>query len=136
MHYVWKNCPISWQYQFNDKNKNNIILETIINLTLRLWHAFFGLFKENNDLNVFDCNPFVVNFLWDVGSHSWTMTMGMFRTIYLSMEYIHVTSFLCKPFMNPKGKKSHFVATLEFCIWGVPKFGFTLMQIHFSYGIE
>jgi hypothetical protein len=69
-------------------------------------------------------------------SHSWTMAMGMFSTIYLSVEYIHGTSFLCKPFKNTKGKKSHFVATLEFCIWGVAKFTFTLVQIHFGCGTE
>ncbi len=29
-HYVWKSCPLSWQYQFSDKDKNNsIILEAI-----------------------------------------------------------------------------------------------------------
>jgi hypothetical protein len=38
--------------------------------------------------------------------------------------------------MNLKGKKSHFVATLEFCIWGVAKFAYTLVQIHFGYGWE
>jgi hypothetical protein len=35
MHNVWKNYPMSWQIQFNDKNKNNkIILEIIANQSL------------------------------------------------------------------------------------------------------
>jgi hypothetical protein len=47
MHYAWKLYLISWQYQFNDKNNNNIIiLETIINRILWFWHVHFGLPKE------------------------------------------------------------------------------------------
>jgi hypothetical protein len=34
MHNVWKNYPMSWQIQFNDKNKNNIILESIFHSSI------------------------------------------------------------------------------------------------------
>jgi hypothetical protein len=30
MHYVWKSCPLHWQYQFSDKDKNNSIIFEII----------------------------------------------------------------------------------------------------------
>jgi hypothetical protein len=35
MHYHWKNCPIAWQRQFQDKDdKRSIILEAIANQSL------------------------------------------------------------------------------------------------------
>jgi hypothetical protein len=30
MHYVWKSCPLHWQYQFSGKDKNNSIIFEII----------------------------------------------------------------------------------------------------------
>jgi hypothetical protein len=47
MHCAWKNYQISLQYQFNDKDNNNIIiLETIENRSLWFWHVHFGLPTE------------------------------------------------------------------------------------------
>jgi hypothetical protein len=55
MHYVWKNCPVAWQGQFQDKDKNrSIILEAIADQSSWIWHAFFGLPGSNNDINVLD----------------------------------------------------------------------------------
>jgi hypothetical protein len=55
MHYEWKNCPVAWQGDFGDKDgKKSIILEAIVDGSLHIWHAFFGIPGSNNDLNVLD----------------------------------------------------------------------------------
>ncbi len=68
MHYCWKNCSITWQGSFTDKDKNKlIILEAIVNQRLWIWYAYFGLFSRNNDLNVLDNNLLIWDFLGCVG---------------------------------------------------------------------
>jgi len=42
---------------------DNIILEAIAYQSSWFWHAHFGFHRKNNDLNVLDHSPFVVNFL-------------------------------------------------------------------------
>jgi len=41
----------------------SISLEVIVDQTLWIWHAFFGVPRGNNDVNVFDRFPFVVELL-------------------------------------------------------------------------
>jgi hypothetical protein len=53
--WIWKNCPIAWQGQFQDKDgARSVILEAIADQSLWIWHAFFGLPSGNNDINVLD----------------------------------------------------------------------------------
>ena len=64
MHWVWKNCLVAWQGQFQDQDKNrSIILEVIADQSLWIWHAFFGSPGGNNDINVLDNSPFLLNML-------------------------------------------------------------------------
>ena len=65
MHYEWKNCPTAWQGSFQDRErKNSIILEVIVDQSLCIWHVFFGVPGENNDINVLDRSPLIANF-WE-----------------------------------------------------------------------
>ena len=60
MHYKWKNCLMAWQGDFGDKDGNcSMILEAIADQSLHIWHAFFGLPRSNNDINVVDRSPLV-----------------------------------------------------------------------------
>jgi hypothetical protein len=53
IYWTWKNCPVTWQGQFQDKDKNrSVILEAIADESLWFSHAFFGLPGNNNDINV------------------------------------------------------------------------------------
>jgi hypothetical protein len=64
MHWTLKNCPVAWQGQFQDKDKNSsAILEAIADQCLWIWHAFFGLPRQNNDINVLDQSPLITNML-------------------------------------------------------------------------
>ena len=53
MHYQWKNCLVVWNGQYSDKDGSmSIILEAIVNQTLWIWHAIFGIAGSNNDINI------------------------------------------------------------------------------------
>ena len=52
MHYQWKNCPVTWNVQYLDKDGNmSIILEAIADQSRWIWHAFFETAGSNNDIN-------------------------------------------------------------------------------------
>ena len=64
MHWTWEKCPTAWQGQFQDKDGvRSVILEAIVDQSTWIWHAFFGLSGGNNDINVLDRSPLVVNML-------------------------------------------------------------------------
>jgi hypothetical protein len=69
MHWTWKNCPVAWQGQFQDKDGlRSVILEAVADQSLWIWHAFFGMPGGNNDINVLDHSPLISNFLHGEGS--------------------------------------------------------------------
>ncbi|XP_047940939.1 uncharacterized protein LOC125188220 [Salvia hispanica] len=55
MHWEWKNCPAAWRGQFTSGYKGThptMILEVIVDHSLWIWHAHFGVTGSNNDINV------------------------------------------------------------------------------------
>ena len=55
MHWKWKNCPSAWKGQYcGHIREPTIILEAIASYDLWIWHAFFGLPRSNNDINVLE----------------------------------------------------------------------------------
>ncbi|XP_047943107.1 uncharacterized protein LOC125189932 [Salvia hispanica] len=55
MHWEWKNCPTAWRGQFTSAYKGShptMILETIADHRLWIWHAYFVVAGSNNDNNV------------------------------------------------------------------------------------
>ncbi|XP_055525737.1 uncharacterized protein LOC129718718 [Wyeomyia smithii] len=43
MHWVWKNCPVTFKGQYQGKEgKSTIVLEAVASRDLYIWHAFFG----------------------------------------------------------------------------------------------
>ncbi|CAL8161813.1 unnamed protein product [Prunus armeniaca] len=53
MHWQWKNCPTTWQGEYeNRKGQKSIILEAVASFDCWVWHAFFGVAGSQNDLNV------------------------------------------------------------------------------------
>lgn len=54
MHWEWKNCPVALKGQFTrgDHGVPTIMLEAVASADLWIWHAFFGVARSNNDINV------------------------------------------------------------------------------------
>jgi len=59
MHREWKNCPMAWRVSFQKQvyKVPIIILEAVASCDLCIWHAFFGLPRSLNDINVLDRSP-------------------------------------------------------------------------------
>nr|GFA48083.1 hypothetical protein [Tanacetum cinerariifolium] len=67
MHWELKNCPVSWERQYDrgDKKYPIIMLEAVASQDLWIWNAFFGVKGANNDINVLENSPLFDNHLND-----------------------------------------------------------------------
>ncbi|XP_075669760.1 uncharacterized protein LOC142639475 [Castanea sativa] len=55
MDWRWKNCPSKWKGQYIGHTCDPmIILEIVASYDLWIWHAFFGLSRSHNDINVLE----------------------------------------------------------------------------------
>ncbi|KAK2663557.1 hypothetical protein Ddye_002131 [Dipteronia dyeriana] len=62
MHWKWKNCPTAWARQYAGcSGSATIIIEAVANYDLWIWHAYFGLFGTNNDINVLEASHLFSN---------------------------------------------------------------------------
>ncbi|CAL9019203.1 unnamed protein product [Prunus brigantina] len=70
MHWEWKNCPTAWADQFTGyKHKPTVVLETVASYETWIWHAFFGVFGSNNDINVLARSPLFNDVVNGVSPH-------------------------------------------------------------------
>jgi len=57
-HTFWKNCPKAWQGSFKGKeSKPSIVMETVADYRLFLWHASYGYTGTTNDITVLSLSP-------------------------------------------------------------------------------
>jgi hypothetical protein len=91
MHWDWKNCPMAWAGQFQDKDKEcSIVLEVVAEKSLWIWHAFFGMQGSNNDVNVLDGSPLVANMLWGSSEDlTFTVNGNQYSPYYLLANGIY-----------------------------------------------
>jgi hypothetical protein len=116
MYWTWKNCPVAWQGQFQDKDKNHsIILEAIADQSLWIWHAFFGLPRGNNDINVLDRSPLIANMLRGDGKDlNFTVNGYVYPRFYLLTNGIYPQwSCFIQPIHKPQGEKRQHFAKMQ-----------------------
>ena len=91
MHWKWKNCLSAWKGQYcGHIREPTIILEAIASYDLWIWHAFFGLPRSNNDINVLErfhvFNEFAEGRAsavdYSIGGHDYTMGYYLADGIY------------------------------------------------------
>jgi hypothetical protein len=108
IHWVWKNCPVAWQGQFQDKDGfRSVILEAVADQSLWIWHAFFGMPGWNNDVNVLDRSPLISNFLRGEGNDMrFTVNGNVYNHYYLLADGIYPQwSCFVQPIHAPQGEK-------------------------------
>jgi hypothetical protein len=135
MHYDWKNCPVAWQGQYNDKDKNrSIILEAVADQSLHIWHAFFGLPGSNNDLNVLDRSPLVRNLLASPAEGiSFMVNNTQYPRYYLLADGIYPKwSIFVQTIHNPQGKKRQHFATVQEAVRKDVERAFGVLQARFA----
>ena len=103
-----ENCPTAWKGQYSSHIcEPTIVLETVASFDLWIWHAFFGLPRSNNDINVLERSPIfselekgrvpAVNYL--INGHEYTMEYYLADGIYLKW------STFVKTILSPRGHK-------------------------------
>ncbi|CAM6089268.1 unnamed protein product [Calypogeia fissa] len=112
-HWVWKNCPVALQGQYRDKEGNNsVILEAIATKNLWIWHAFIGIPGSNNDINVVDRSPLLVNLLNGVMPDvNFEVNGRIYNNFYLLTDGIYPDySIFVKSITEPQSMKRKYFA--------------------------
>jgi hypothetical protein len=62
MHWRCENCPTAWKGQYTTGRYGvpTLILEAVTSYDLRIRHAFFGVARSNNDINVLNQSPLLI----------------------------------------------------------------------------
>jgi hypothetical protein len=69
-HIFWKNCPKAWQGSYKGKeSKPSIVMESIADYFLFLWHASYGYTGTLNDNTILHLSPFMDRLLLDGTVH-------------------------------------------------------------------
>jgi len=92
LHWQWKNCPVAWQGQFQDKDGvRSIIFEAVADQSLWICHTFFGLPNSNNDINVLNQSPLITNLLRREGNDlHFTVNEHQYPRYYLLTNGIYL----------------------------------------------
>ncbi|KAE8883390.1 hypothetical protein PF010_g26926 [Phytophthora fragariae] len=115
-HWVWKNCPVGWQGMYQDRDGNSsVIMEAVATKDLWIWHHSLGIPGSNNDINVLDRSPLIVNWL---GGHApnyeFTLNGHDFKMCYLLTDGIYPNwSVFVKTISDPVGKKEKNFAAMQ-----------------------
>ncbi|KAK9996092.1 hypothetical protein SO802_020778 [Lithocarpus litseifolius] len=91
MHWKWKNCLVAWKCQYSGHLREpTSVLEAVASFDLWIWHAFFGLPRSNNDINILERSPVfseleqgrapAVNY--SINGHEYTMGYYLVDGIY------------------------------------------------------
>ncbi|KAE8896831.1 hypothetical protein PF005_g21073 [Phytophthora fragariae] len=115
-HWTWKDCPVAWQGMYQDKDGvRSVIMEAVATQNLWIWHSYIGLPSSNNDINVVDRSPFMVNWLkGNAPSHSYTVNDNAYSMCYLLCDGIYPEwSVFVKTISNPSGEKEKLYAKTQ-----------------------
>lgn len=119
MHWMWKNCPISWVGQYaGRKKKPPIILKVVVDYDLWIWHAYFGLSGSNNDINVLSKSHLFANLANGVApSANYVIQGKQFKMGYYLADGIYPSwAALVQTIQKPtNAKEQYFAAQQEGC---------------------
>jgi hypothetical protein len=93
-----------------------MILEAIVDQSLWIWHAFFGMPGGNNDINVLDRSPLVVDLLRGEGQDlAFEVNGSVYPHYYLLIDGIYPQwSCFVQPIHEPQDKKrTHYTKMQE-----------------------
>jgi hypothetical protein len=115
-HWTWKNCPVAWQGMYQDKDGHrSIIMEAVATHNLWIWHSFAGLPDSNNDINVIDRSPLVVDWLkGNAPEHRFRVNEHDYNMCYLLCDGIYPEwSVFVKTIGNPTNEKEALYAKMQ-----------------------
>ncbi|KAE9032977.1 hypothetical protein PR003_g9059 [Phytophthora rubi] len=115
-HWVWKNCPVGWQGMFQDKDGDrSIIMEAVATRNLWIRHSYAGIPGSNNDINVIDRSPFMVNWLQgNAPDHKYQINRHDYKMCYLLCDGIYPAwSVFVKTISSPTDAKQRLYAKMQ-----------------------
>ena len=111
MHRKWKNCP-TWRGQYAGRSGSpTIILEVIADYDLWIWHAYFGMPKYNNDINVLEASHLFANLAeGTVPSTNYVINGKHYNMGYYLADSIYPKwSTLVQTIHDPRGPKEQII---------------------------
>ncbi|CAL8994538.1 unnamed protein product [Prunus brigantina] len=116
MHWQWKNCPTALQGDYgNRKCQKSIILKAVAGFDTWVWHAFFGVARSQNDLNVLGQSLVFNDVLRGQGPNiTYQVNNTVYQTGYYLADGIYPrwTTFV-KSIPNPRSQKQKLFATYQ-----------------------
>lgn len=106
-HWTWRNCPKAHAGMYQGyKKKRTIVMETVCDEDLYIWHFFFGTPGSNNDLNVLRQSPLyhdVTSGAWPPRTFNFTVN-GRSRSLlyYLADGAYPRYPFFATPYPTPQ----------------------------------
>lgn len=106
-HWTWRNCPRAHAGMYQGyKKKRSIVMETVCDEDLFIWHFFIGTPGSNNDLNVLRQSPLyfdVISGVWPPRTFDYTLN-GRTRSLlyYLADGIYPQYAFFATPFATPQ----------------------------------
>ena len=90
-------------------------MEAIATQNLWIWHAFIGLPGSNNDINVIDRSPLMVNYLCGVAHHAkFTINGNEYKSCYFLADGIYPDwTIFQKTISSPEGEKRKWYAKMQ-----------------------
>ena len=134
-HWIWKNCPVAWQGQHQDKSgKRSIIMEAIATQDLWIWHAYIGMPGSNNDINVVDRSPLVGDFFkGELSKSSFVVNGKKYEGSYLLCDGIYPSwPIFVKTIAQPQGEKNKHYAKMQEAVRKDVERCFGVLQARFA----
>ncbi|XP_062230048.1 uncharacterized protein LOC133927612 [Phragmites australis] len=114
MHWVWKNCSKAWHGAYTGHTrKPSIVLEAVASYDLWIWHAFFGMPRSLNDINILHrSNLFIRLTDGTAPTVSYTINGNRYDMGYYLDDGIYLEwAIIVRAIPAPRGNKSiHFSA--------------------------
>ncbi|KAK1866663.1 hypothetical protein I4F81_009179 [Pyropia yezoensis] len=117
-HWEWRACPKGMQGSFqNRKGRRSIVMETVCDEDLYIWHLFVGCPGSTNDINVMQQSPLyhdITAGLWPPRDRPFTAN-GVTRTLlyYLTDKIYPNYAFFVQAYANPDTEKKRIFNRLQ-----------------------
>ena len=134
-HWKWKNCLAAWKGQYYGHIREpTIILEAVASYDLWIWHAFFGLPRSNNDINVFERSHIFSDLAegcalvvhYSINGQNYTMGYYLADGIYPKW------ATFVKTIPTPQGQKRKLFAAAQEAYRKDVEHAFGVLQAHFE----
>lgn len=134
-HWKWKNCPTAWRGMFQDRSGSaSIVMEAVATSNLWIWHSYIGTAGSNNDINIVDRSPLILNWLQGhAPAHNFKVNGQDYSMCYLLCDGIYPRwSVFVKTIANPDTDKEKWFAKKQEAVRKDVERCFGVLQARFA----